>query len=68
MRKTNQEENIEMKVYKTRLTYEVEFVSVKKPDLYNPHQVAQKFKQYLSTYNFSVGEDRLVIDTKQEEI
>jgi hypothetical protein len=57
-----------MKVYKTKLTYEVDFVSVKKPDLYNPHHVAQKFKEYLSTYNFSVGEYTLHIDTKQEEI
>lgn len=57
-----------MKVYKTKLTYEVNFVSVKKPDLYNPDNVAQKIKQYLSTYNFSVGEDRLIVNTKQEEI
>jgi hypothetical protein len=31
-----------MKVYKTKLTYEVEFVSVKKPDLYNPDNVHKK--------------------------
>jgi hypothetical protein len=68
MRKTNQEENIGMKIYKTKLTYEVDFVSVKKPDLYNPHQVAQKFREYLSTYNFSVGEYKLIVDTKQEEV
>lgn len=57
-----------MKVYKTKLTYEVEFVSIEKPELYNPHQVANSFKQYLSTYNFSVGDYKFAVDTKQEEI
>lgn len=57
-----------MKIYKTELTYRVEFISTEKPSLYNPQQVSQNFRHYLSTYNFSVGKDRIDVETKQEEI
>ena len=57
-----------MKVYKNKITYEIEFISTKKPDSFNPSQVRKTIKQYLYTHNFSVGEDKLVLDTKEGEM
>ena len=57
-----------MKVYKNKITYEIEFISTKKPDSFNPSQVRKTIKQYLYTHNFSVGDDKLVLDTKEGEM